>query len=57
MNQLNLWIWINEDDFLIAIICGLIFLSMRITHEALLESRSDYLYNSTEKEYTFFFIG
>jgi|TARA_B100001113_G_scaffold157605_1_gene128924 hypothetical protein len=39
--------------FLIAILCGLTFPSARITLAALLESTSDYLYDSAKKEKTF----
>ncbi len=39
--------------FLIAIICGLTFPSVRISLAALLESTSDYLYDSVKKEETF----
>ena len=39
--------------FLIAILCGLTFPSVRITLAALLESTSDYLYESAKKEKTF----
>ena len=39
--------------FLIAIICGLTFPSVRITLAALLEETSDYLYDSAKKEKTF----
>ena len=38
---------------LIAIICGLTFPSVRITLAALLESTSDYLYDSAKQEKTF----
>ena len=38
---------------LIAILCGLTFPSVRITLAALLESTSDYLYESSKKEKTF----
>ena len=39
--------------FVIAIICGLTFPSVRITLAALLEVTSDYLYKSANKEKTF----
>ena len=39
--------------FLIAILCGLTFPSVRITLAALLESTSDYLYDSAKKKKTF----
>ena len=39
--------------FLIAILCGLTFPSVRITLAGLLEGTSDYLYNSAKKEKTF----
>ena len=39
--------------FLIAILCGLTFPSVRINLAALLESSSDYLYDSAENERTF----
>jgi len=39
--------------FLIAILCGLTFPSVRITLAALLEGTSDYLYDSAKKEKTF----
>ena len=39
--------------FLIAILCGLTFPSVRITLAALLEGTSDYLYDSVKKEKTF----
>ena len=39
--------------FLIAILCGLTVPSVRITLAALLESTSDYLYDSAKKEKTF----
>ncbi len=39
--------------FLIVIICGLTFPSVRITLAALLEGTSDYLYESAKKEKTF----
>ena len=39
--------------FLIAILCGLTFPSVRITLAALLEGTSDYLYDSSKKEKTF----
>ncbi len=39
--------------FLIAIACCLTFPSMRITFAALLESTSDYLYDSAKREKTF----
>jgi len=39
--------------FLIAIICGLTFPSVRLTLAALLEVSSDYLYDSAKKEKTF----
>ena len=38
---------------LVAILCGLTFPSVRITLAALLESTSDYLYDSAKKEKTF----
>ena len=38
---------------LIAILCGLTFLSVRITLAALLEGSSDYLYDSAKKEKRF----
>tara|TARA_Y100001968_G_scaffold330041_1_gene380824 strand:- start:114 stop:329 length:216 start_codon:yes stop_codon:yes gene_type:complete len=39
--------------FLIAILCGLTFPSVRISLAALLESASYYLYDSAKKEKTF----
>ncbi len=39
--------------FLIVILCGLTFLSVRITLTAVLEETSDYLYDSAKKEKTF----
>ena len=39
--------------FLIAILCGLTFPSVRITLAALLEGTSNYLYDSAKKEKTF----
>ena len=39
--------------FLIAILCGLTFSSVRITLAALLEGTSDYLYDSAKQEKTF----
>ena len=39
--------------FLIAILCGLTFPSVRITIAALLEGTSDYLYNSVKQEETY----
>ncbi|WP_413390925.1 hypothetical protein [Prochlorococcus marinus] len=42
-----------EIIFLIAILCSLTFQSVRITLAALLESTSDYLYDSAKKEKTF----
>jgi len=39
--------------FLIAIICGLTFPSVRITFAALFEGTSDYLYESANNEKTF----
>ena len=39
--------------FLIAIVCGLTFPSVRITIGALLEGMSDYLYDSANQEKTF----
>jgi len=39
--------------FLIVIVCGLTFPSVRITLAALLEGTSDYLYDSAKKEKTF----
>ena len=39
--------------FLIAILCGLTFPSVRITIAALLEGTSDYIYNSAKKEKTY----
>ena len=39
--------------FLIAILCGLTFPSVRITLAVLLERTSDYLYDSAKKEKTF----
>ena len=39
--------------FLIAIVCGLTFPSVRITLAALLEATSDYLYDSANIEKTF----
>ncbi len=39
--------------FLFAILCSLTFPSVRITLAALLESTSDYLYDSAKKEKTF----
>ena len=39
--------------FLIAILCGLTFPSVRITLAALLEGTSDYLYDSVKQEKTF----
>ena len=39
--------------FLMAILCGLTFPSVRITIAALLEGTSDYLYDSVKKEKTF----
>ena len=39
--------------FLIAILCGLTFPSVRITLAALLEGTSVYLYDSAKKEKTF----
>ena len=39
--------------FLITIVCGLAFPSMRITLAALLEGTSDYLYESARREKTF----
>ena len=39
--------------FLITIICGLTFPSVRITLAALLEGTSDYLYDSSNQEKTF----
>ena len=39
--------------FLIVIICGLTFPSVRITLAALVEGTSDYLYDSAKKEKTF----
>ncbi len=39
--------------FLIAILCGLTFPSVRITLAVLLEGTSDYLYDSAKKEKTF----
>ena len=39
--------------FLIAILCGLTFPSVRITLAALLEGTSDYLNDSAKKEKTF----
>ena len=39
--------------FLIAILSGLTFPSVRITLAALLEATSDYLYESAKKEKTF----
>ena len=43
--------------FLIAIFCGLTFPSVRITLAALLESTSDYLYDSTKQEKIFIPYG
>ena len=43
--------------FLIVIICGLTFPSVRITLAALLEGSSDYLYESAKSEKISFFIG
>ena len=40
--------------FLIAILCGLTFPSVRISIAALLEGTSNYLYDSAKKEKTFF---
>ena len=39
--------------FLIAILCGLTFPSVRITLAALLEGTSNYLYDSAKEEKTF----
>ena len=39
--------------FLIAILCGLTFPSVRIKIAALLEASSDYLHDSAKKEKTF----
>ena len=39
--------------FLIAILCGLTFPSVRITLAALSDRTSDYLYDSAKKEKTF----
>ena len=39
--------------FLITIVCGLTFPSVRITLAALLEGTSDYLYESARREKTF----
>ena len=39
--------------FLIAILCGLTFPSVRITLAALLEGTSNYLYDSANQEKTF----
>ena len=39
--------------FLIAILCGLIFPSVRITLAALFEGTTNYLYDSAKKEKTF----
>ena len=39
--------------FLIAILCGLTFPSVRMTLAALLEGTSNYLYDSSKKEKTF----
>ena len=39
--------------FLIAILCGLTFPSVRITLAALLEGSSNYLYDSAKNEKTF----
>ena len=39
--------------FLIAILCGLTFPSVRITLAALLEGTSDYLYDSVKQKKTF----
>ena len=43
--------------FLIAILCGLTFPSVRITLAALLEGTSNYLYDSVKKEKTFIPFG
>jgi len=39
--------------FLLAIVCGLTFPSVRITLAALLEGTANYLYDSAKKEKTF----
>ena len=39
--------------FLITILCGLTFPSVRITLAALLEGTADYVYDSAKKEKTF----
>ena len=39
--------------FLIVIVCGLTFPSVRLTFAALLESSSDYLYESAKSEKNF----
>ena len=39
--------------FLITILCGLTFPSVRVTLAVLLEKTSDYLYDSAKKEKTF----
>ena len=39
--------------FLIAILCGLTFPSVRLTLAVLFEGTSDYLYDSAKKEKTF----
>ena len=42
-----------KTTFLIVILCGLTFPSVRITIAALLEGTSDYLYDSAKKEKTY----